>query len=708
MRKESFKRRVGNSLAKIKCKQRLLSVMCLCFCSLVLNANILESQVNLSLNNTTLKQAFEEIKSQSGVSIIYSNETVNDRARVTVNKKNVSLEEALALILSKQNCSFIVENGQVMLVPVKKSKTSSPITQQNITAKGIVKDSYGDPIIGASVIVKGTTIGTVTDFDGNFELANIPSGSILSISYVGYTTKDIAATVSQMNIILNESAIGLDQVVVVGYGTQKKVNLTGSVANVDNELLENRPVTSVSSALQGLLAGVAINQRQGRPGSDGGTIRVRGVGTFNSSTPMVLLDGVESSLTQVDQISPEDIESVSVLKDAASAAIYGSKAANGVILVTTKRGKVGAAKISYAANFGWSDPTRLPDLLSSADYAELYNEALRNDGRAEIYTPEMIQKFRDGSDPDNYPNTDWMGLFYKGSGFQHTHNINITGGSEAIRYMTSVGYQRQEGLIKHSNKDRYNFRVNLDANPTDRLEMNASISYTNLDILEPTNSYVGGGDDQIFRQVRRISPMVPYKKSNGDYGTIGDGNPIAWMDLGGTINKKRHYMQSSGSLKYNIWDGLSIKGVASYKLYLEDSNEFIKDIQYNPSKYHGPSKMYQKDNFENTVYGDILINYDKSFGLHNLSVLAGFHAELFQKKYTEAYRQDFPSTEVGDINAGSTSGMQNKGYTRELAMMSWLGRVNYDYAGKYLFEGNIRYDGTSRFAKGNRVHPTNA
>lgn len=573
--------------------------------------------------------------------------------------------------------------------------------QQSGRLTGIVEDELG-PVAGATIMQKGSSNGTASDADGNFTLDGLKNGDVLVVSYIGYKTQEIVYMgQSTLRVQLIDDALGLEEVVVVGFGVQKKANLTGSVANVNSELLENRPITSASAALQGLLPGVTVRQSQGQPGNDGGTIRVRGVGTFNNSSPMILVDGVESNLTYFNSIDGNDIESISVLKDAASAAIYGSKAANGVILVTTKRGATGKGKVSYSGYFGWQDPTRLPDLLSSADYAELYNEALVNDGKKPIYTTEQIQKYRDGSDPYNYPNTDWLDLFYVGSGFLHNHNANISGGSETIRYMASVGYQSQDGIIRNVGKDQYNFRLNLDAKPKDKLELRANVAYTNTSIDEPTNPYVGGLE-QIFRQVKRISPMIPYKKENGEYGTIGDGNPIAWMDMNALTVKKRHNMFLTGSLKYHLIDGLAISGVASYKLYIEDNNEFRKDIQYNSTKYHGPSKMYQKMNLENTVYGDILMEYNKSFGAHNLKALAGFHSELYERKYTYGYRQNFPNTEVGDLNAGSTSGQVAESYSRELAMMSWLGRVNYDYEGKYLFEANLRYDGTSRFAKGNR------
>lgn len=298
---------------------------------------------------------------------------------------------------------------------------------QQITVKGTVNDAYG-AVIGASIIVKGTTNGVVTDMEGNFTL-NVNKGDCLVISYVGYKTQEIVVKDAQtLTINLKEDTEALEEVVVVGYGTQKKVNLTGSVSSIDSKQLSNRALTSVAAGMQGTMPGVTIKSATGRPGQDdsAGSIRVRGTGTFNNASPMIVVDGMESTLYDID---PNDIESISVLKDAASAAIYGSKAANGVIVVTTKRGKVGKSSISYSGTLGWQSPTRLADYVSSAEYARLTNEARRNEGLPDMYTEEDIRLFEDGTDPDGHPNTDWLGLLYDNSGLQTQHNLNINGGS---------------------------------------------------------------------------------------------------------------------------------------------------------------------------------------------------------------------------------------------------------------------------------------
>ena len=597
---------------------------------------------------------------------------------------------------------LLAMGGGISIIPnpLSAAEVASAIVQQTGTCKGIVKDATGEAIIGASVLVKGSTNGTITDFDGNFELSDVKKGSVLVISYIGYVTQEVKYTGQPIQVSLKEDNMNLEEVVVVGYGTQKKTNLTGSVANVNNKLIESRPITSVSAGLQGLLPGVTVTQRSGQPGSDNGTIRVRGTGTFNVADPMVIVDGVESTMNDIDA---NDIESISVLKDAASSAIYGSKAANGVILITTKRGKAGQSVVNYSGMFGWQSATELPEYCTSAEYAKLTNRALQNNGYSPRYTEEEIQKFANGSDPYNYPNTNWQDLLYTESGFQTQHNISVNGGTEAMRYMASVGYQGQDGIIRNASKDQYNMRLNLDGKPKSFLETSFSLSYTRIDLTEPNNPYTGADLGQFFRQVNMISPMVPYKKEDGSYGTIGDGNPIAWLDNNSTTNRIRHNLQAIGSVKLILLPQLSVKAMGSYKFYYEDFHAMVKCLKFTDTWTQGSmDKLTERDTHYDRVTGDIIAEYKDSFGSHNLQVMGGYHAELYKYKTTQAYRQNFPSNQLTDLNAGGTANMSNSGYSRELAMLSWFGRVNYDFAGKYLLEANLRYDGTSRFARGNR------
>ena len=339
------------------------------------------------------------------------------------------------------------------------ANTFASIQQQKQSITGMVTDANGDPIIGASVQAGGTALA-VTGADGRFSVSVAP-GTELQISYVGFATKAVMVRngVSNYDVTLSDDSRALNEIVVVGYGTQKKANLSGSVAQLDGKTLGNRPIANVSSGLQGLLPGVTVTGASGAPGLDGGLILVRGVGTLNSASPYILIDGVEAGT--LNSLDPQDIASISVLKDASSAAIYGSKASNGVILVTTKRGQNGAPKVNYSGFLGIQNATALMERMNSADAAYYYNKALERSGKAPRFTEEAIQKFRDGSDPYNYPNTDWYKLAFK-TAWQNRHNVNVTGGNEFVKYLASAGYLKQSSILPNAGREQFNARANLD------------------------------------------------------------------------------------------------------------------------------------------------------------------------------------------------------------------------------------------------------
>ncbi len=571
-------------------------------------------------------------------------------------------------------------------------------TQQAGICKGLVKDATGESIIGASVVVKGTTNGTITDFDGNFSLDGIKKGDVIVISYVGYQTQEIKWNGSPLNVILKEDSKTLSEVVVVGYGTQKKANLSGSVAMVDSKELENRPIQNVSSGLQGLMPGVAITGTNGAPGQDAGKIRVRGIGTLNEAGPYILVDGIETgTLSAVD---PNDIESISVLKDAASAAIYGSKAANGVVLITTKRGKTGQTKISYSGYLSFQNATNMIERMGSYEYASLLNQALEAEGMSKRFNDTELQKFKDGNDP-LYPDTDWYDLAYK-TGVQHRHNVNINGGSENVKYMASLGYLNQTGILPNAGREQFNARTNLDMKINKRLSARMNLSFIKNDYSDASSAYYGGSSDQIIRQLNLIAPWIVARYDDGTWGTISDGSPIAWLDSGMKVNRDNYNFSGMAAVDYEIFDGLKLTLQGAYVNNLQNYNYFQKYIKYNENKESDPSQLDERFyKWDRTNY-DALLNYNKNFGKHNIKGLLGWHTEKYNYKYQKAVRKKFPNNELTDMNAGDASTQSNEGYTAELAMISWFARINYDFAGKYLLEANIRADASSRFAEGHR------
>ena len=571
-------------------------------------------------------------------------------------------------------------------------------TQQAGICKGLVKDATGESVIGASVVVKGTTNGTITDFDGNFSLDGIKKGDVIVISYVGYQTQEIEWNGSPLNVILKEDSKTLSEVVVVGYGTQKKANLSGSVAMVDSKELENRPIQNVSSGLQGLMPGVAITGTNGAPGQDAGKIRVRGIGTLNEAGPYILVDGIETgTLSAVD---PNDIESISVLKDAASAAIYGSKAANGVVLITTKRGKTGQTKISYSGYLSFQNATNMIERMGSYEYASLLNQALEAEGMSKRFNDTELQKFKDGNDP-LYPDTDWYDLAYK-TGVQHRHNVNINGGSENVKYMASLGYLNQTGILPNAGREQFNARTNLDMKINKRLSARMNLSFIKNDYSDASSAYYGGSSDQIIRQLNLIAPWIVARYDDGTWGTISDGSPIAWLDSGMKVNRDNYNFSGMAAVDYEIFDGLKLTLQGAYVNNLQNYNYFQKYIKYNENKESDPSQLDERFyKWDRTNY-DALLNYNKNFGKHNIKGLLGWHTEKYNYKYQKAVRKKFPNNELTDMNAGDASTQSNEGYTAELAMISWFARINYDFAGKYLLEANIRADASSRFAEGHR------
>lgn len=565
--------------------------------------------------------------------------------------------------------------------------------------------SAGEKLSGVTVQVKNKPGQvTTTDIDGKFSI-RASVNDILVFKLIGYEDQEVLVSNAQnITIELVASNEELDEVVVVGFGTQKKVNLTGAVQAIGSKDLENRPVTNVSTALQGKFAGVTIVQNSGQPGKDGGTIRVRGLGTTNNANPLVLVDGVESSL---NNINPNDIENISVLKDGPSAAIYGSKAANGVILVTTKRGKIGEPQLNYSGYVGMQDPTRLPDYMRSYDHAVILNEALANQGLPLRFTDEDIDGFKNSSDRDKYPDTDWLGLLYTGSGLQQSHNMQISGATDKVNYMASAGFVGQKGVIEVAKSDRYNLRTNLGAQVTERLNLNLGLAYNYQRIDEPVNPYTSDMA-QIFRQANRIPSFIPYQYSNGVYGYYGDGNPIAWLDMKSADEMIYKHTHINFSGEYQIVDGLKFKQVVSFQPRDNMSSKFVKEIQFYdhntgaPTFKQGVNNLTVYNNQDELLTLQSMLTFDKSFGRHDVNALAGFMDETRRADFTRGYRQNFLGTELHELDLGDVSGQQATGGAQKLILRSWFGRVNYAFDNKYLFEANVRHDGTSRFVGENK------
>lgn len=564
--------------------------------------------------------------------------------------------------------------------------------QQKQTVKGTVKDANGEPIIGASVKVKGSTGGTVTDIDGNFTL-DAPAGAELEISSIGYL-KQVVKAKANVAIVLKDDSQTLDELVVVGYGVQKKENLTGAVASMNAEKLATRPVSSLSSALAGEMAGVTAVQTSGAPGSQNASITVRGKNSVNAASPLVIVDGVPGSM---NVINPAEIESVTVLKDAASAAIYGVQAANGVILITTKKGKTGKTTVSYNATFSWSSLLAKLDLVDAYGYAYLYNEAYLNDhpGAKKPFSDETVEKYRTGE----LASTDWYKEALTGSGFEHQHNLSLSGGNDKTTYNMYLGYLSQEGVTKDIDYNRINARMNITSqiNKYITLGLNAS-GYRG------TQQDAWAGYTQVIQGIARSHPTDPVYDEDGNFKFVGVDNPVAVQGRDKTGWKKTIDQEVFliGSAEIKPIKDLSIKGVYSWRNWTQDQIGFKKTWgygTYNSGQREGYVNNYNYD----YLTGQILVNYNKSFGDHNLGVLAGMESYDVKSRYVTASRKGGGNNNLGEsLNTLDASSQKNSNGGTEMTRLSYFGRLQYNYAGKYLFEANVRRDASSRFPKDSR------
>ena len=603
--------------------------------------------------------------------------------------------------------AFLIGSPQTMFA----GTTGMQAVQQNGVVKGQVVDHNGEPIIGATIKVVGTDRGTVTNLDGEFTLEGVNTGK-LNISYVGFGTKEVNFRAGEtLNITLDEDMEALDEVVVIGYGTTKKANLTGSVAAVDFTEISNLPVANTSNLLQGRLPGVVLQLNGAQAGHDDPEIRVRGIGTLGDASknnPMVLIDGIESSISQMSELPAEDIQSVSVLKDAASAAIYGVRAANGVILVTTKRGLEMRPQVTYSGSVALQEATVLPDFVGGYDWALMFNEAQP----ARAYTQDMLDKLKNGSDPDHFANTDWAREMFR-SAFMQQHHLSVQGGSQAMHYMFSVQYLDQDGIMKNTRNKRYNFRSNIDAK-LGRVKLGLNLAGSKQSVYEPTTGVTGEG---LMRDLTWFTrPTVPVKFSNGHWA-YNDGNGAISQSTfknplrdiyNGTRDNDHYRFDGKVFGEVDIWDGLKFTTSLAFKLY---TNRMMTYSPRNEAHYNAEGEEIAPAGTQNTLtnydwfqtgwINENILSYNKKFGDHQLGVLLGHSIQENRYDVDNGSKQGFPTDAIYELNGG-TQNPSATGYAEEDALQSFFGRVSYNYADRYLAEFNIRHDGSSRLPKNNR------
>ena len=620
-----------------------------------------------------------------------------------------------------------ISTGMASAIPVS-GVSEMNIVQQGNVCKGVVKDAAGETIIGASVVVKGTTNGTITGLDGDFELSNVKKGETLQISFVGYQTKEIVWNGQALNVTLEEDTKLLDEVVVVGYGTQKKVNVTGAVSMVDSKVLESRPVQNVAQALQGQIPGLQMSV-----GNSGGSldsslsITIRGNGTIgagSSGSPLVLIDGIEGDMNSVN---PNDIENVSVLKDAASASIYGARAAFGVILITTKNGHAGKTRVNYSGNVRFSTAIQVPEMTNSWDFANYFNAASINGGGSPIFDETAlsnIQKYMNGEftdpstpeyygttvNPDNnqfknyagaFANTDWFAEFYRKNAPAHEHNVSISGGTDKLTYVLSGNFLDQQGLIRHGSDsfNRYTLNGKISAELASWAKMNFTTKWTREQYDRPT--YLTG---LFFHNIARRWPTCFVKDP---YGNWAADMEIIQLEEGGKQSEQKDlytnqlqfvfepikdwHITIEGSMRQTTqstqWAVLPIYG------YDADNNPYLLSWNGGAAGYSEVQDYrYGEDYYSTNIYTD----YSKTINGHYFKVMAGFNAELYKNNSLTGFGTDLVTPTVPELNATQDDQKAYNG-KGEYAMAGFFGRINYNYKEKYILEANLRYDGSSRF-----------
>lgn len=571
--------------------------------------------------------------------------------------------------------------------------------------QGNVSDEQGEPLPGVTVLIEGTTIGTITDVEGQYVLNNVPDDArVLTFSFIGFQTLEERINSRKIiNITLKEKVGELDDVVVVGYGTQKKISVLGSISNVSVKDIAKISTPSISNTLGGQIAGIVTRQSSGEPGSDQAAVYIRGFGTFENRSPLVLVDGIERDM---NTINTEEIESISVLKDASATAVYGVRGANGAILITTKRGEIGKPKVTLRTESAVLTGLRYPEYINGYEYASLVNESRRNVNLGDLYLDSELQKYKDGSDPYLYPNVDWIGEIMNKHSFQNVTNLNISGGTDVVRYFVNAGFTTQTGLYKvdnlndyntNANVKRYNYRSRIDVNITKDISVELGVG----GIIQMQN-YPGASMSDIYLMLRRSNPIAVPKQlpdgSPGGTGAYGGQNPWATLTQTGYQSSSTNTVQSTFGVRWDlgssVTEGLSLAGRFSYdhnyrgwnnrtklyeiKQYLgTDSNG---EHVYGDIIQEGSSLGYSNSNTANrAIYMEAALNYNRSFGLHNLAGMFMYN----QREYV-------------DITSGSS--INNLPYRRQ----GLAGRMSYDFDRRYLVEVNFGYNGSEQFPKGSQ------
>jgi TonB-linked SusC/RagA family outer membrane protein len=680
-----------------------------------------ETKLTLDMHGATIEKVIDEIEKTTDFFFLYNKNMIDVDRKVDIQVEGEHVNKVLDKLFENTGVSYSIKNRQILLINNSLPNPGKEgIAQQLRSVSGKVTDSSGSPLPGVTVMVKGSSTGTITDAEGNYSIANIPADGVLVFSFVGMSTLEMKVDAKTViNVRMQEETIGLEEVVAIGYGIQKKANLTGAVSDFRSEQIKDRPVTKISQLFAGRITGLTASQSSGEPGEDNATLLIRGRGTYSSAgtSPLILVDGIPSSL---ENLSPNIIESISILKDAASSAIYGARAANGVILVTTKKGSEGPCKITYNGYVGWNKPVEFLDFVGSGEYAELYNEARINSGMQAFYSVDDINKFKAGNDPD-FPNEPHLkNLYHSGSGFQTSHEITFAGGNPNTNYLVSTAYLKQNGLVAENTYDRYNLNLSFQQKALKGILLDVKINaYTGKSNEPVLTAGILASNASFARSVRLLDqaailmpPTIPDKYPDGSYGLTQ-----GWCSWKGSIDSKsfnsqqNNYFSGSAKLGWDIAESLHLdKVIGSLTLseqvgYVFDNSfqqTYNSTFAYSPTDVKTPAWMREDLWTNKMLLLQTILEYRKVFNSHTINALVGYSQETNNSRFDAVSRNTFPSDDQPQINAGASSTMTNSGTYSEWALRSFFGRLQYSYMDKYLFEANARYDGSSRFAKTKR------
>ena len=684
------------------------------------------TKLTLKFENVKISDALKEIENQSEFFFLYSPKLIDVERKVNIEADNEQIVDILNEIFN-DDIKFVVYDRQIILT--SNDVRSLPSEMQQLKITGAITGKDGSPLPGVNVVVTGTTQGTMTDITGNYSIEIPQGGKSLTFSFIGMEAQEIIiGTLNRINVIMSESAIGLEEVVVIGYGTQKKVNVIGSVTTVSSEEINSAPVSMISNAIAGRMPGAIVQQRTGEPGKNSSDIIIRGKSTLGNNSPLIVIDGIPGR--DMNSLQPTDIESITVLKDA-SAAIYGARAANGVILITTKRGTQGAPTLTYGFYQGRLSPTKLPEMCDAATYATMVREmqSYRNvDENNMVFSLDDIEKYKSGKYPWTHPNTDWFAEGLKKYSTTRNHNLSVSGGTQAVTYYSSFGSQFEDGIYTNSTSSykRYNLKGNVDYKINKFIRVGVDMTGSQENSMFPTR-----GQQIIFQALKKFRPTDPAFYPNGLPGLdmeYGD-NPVVISGSEPGFDEIKTYRLNtilSATITVPGVKGLTLSGYFAYDKYFRQEKLFEKPFtlySMNTQAYLNAGNTGVEDgsdfiiaNFpkgmtveprlndsydesDNKVF-NLKANYDKTIaGNHNISAFISMERLDYLSKGIEAFRRYFLSAQLPYLFAGGTTEWTNNGSVGIDARLNYFGRLMYNYKETYLLQFSLRRDGSLRFSK---------